>query len=211
MKTRNFISILFGCLFATAAALAVFCCVRFADARPILLAAPESARNRIVIFMDAFCGGNFEEAGQSILGVPELGLDKEPQGEVAELLWNAYLDSMSYELIGECCTTEKGIAQTVLFTGLSLDQVTADWNQRARELLEQRVAEAENTSDVYDEQNEYREDFIMAVLYDAASAALAENAALVSRELTVELQYQAGQWWVVADKELLDALFGGIL
>jgi guanylate kinase len=84
-------------------------------------------------------------------------------------------------------------------------------NEVARELLEQRVAEAENTSDVYDEQNEYREDFIMAVLYDAASAALAENAALVSRELTVELQYQAGQWWVVADKELLDALFGGIL
>jgi hypothetical protein len=211
MKIRNFFSAILACIFMAAAALAVYCCVRFTDARPILLTAPDSARNKIVAFMDAFCAGDFNAASQSVLGIPDLGMDKEPEGEVAELLWDAYLDSMSYELVGETYTTENGVAQTVVFTSLSMERVTSDWNQRAQALLEQRVEAAENTSDIYNENNEYREAFIMDVLYDAVSASLQENAELVSQELTLELQYQEGQWWIIADKQLLDALFGGIL
>ena len=211
MKIRNFLSVIFACVFVAAASLAVFCCIRFADAKPILLRAPDSARNKTAAFMDAFCAGDFDTASRSVLGVPELGLDKQPEGEVAALLWDAFLDSMSYELVGETYTTENGVAQSVVFTCLSMDHVTSGWNQRAQELLEQRVAAAENTADIYNENNEYREEFIMDVLYDAVSASLEENTEFVSRELTLELQYQEGQWWIIADKQLLDALFGGIL
>lgn len=211
MKIRNLISYLFAGIFAAAATLAVFCCVRFADAKPILLTAPHNARNKAAAMMDAVCCGDYDVVSQSILGTPDLGLDKAPEGEVAAMLWDAYLGSMSYELVGESYATENGVAQKVVFTSLSLDDVTAGWNQRAQELLEQRVQAAENTSDIYDENYEYREDFIMDVLQDAAVASLEDNPKIVTQELTIELQYQEGQWWVVADKALLDALFGGIL
>lgn len=211
MRIRNFFSFIFACAFVAAASLAVYCCVNFADAKPILLTAPDSARNQIVGFMDAFCAGDFDKASEAVLGAPDLGMDKEPEGDVAALLWDAYLDSMSYELVGESYTTENGVAQSVVFTSLAMDRVTSGWNQRARELLEQRVQAAENTSDIYDENNEYREEFIMDVLFDAVSASLGEDAELVSQELTLELQYQEGQWWIIADKQLLDVLFGGIL
>ena len=77
--------------------------------------------------------------------------------------------------------------------------------------LEQRVLDAVDVSEIYDENNEYREDFVMSVLKDAVADALEEDAKKMTVELTVNLSYQNGKWWVVADEALLDAISGGIL
>ena len=82
---------------------------------------------------------------------------------------------------------------------------------RSQALLEKRVDEAENLEEVYDANLQYREDFVMDVLYDAAVAALEEDAATMNTELTVSMTYQDGKWWIIADKNLLDAISGGIL
>ena len=73
------------------------------------------------------------------------------------------------------------------------------------------MEEAENLEDVYDEKLQYREDFVMDVLYDAAEMALKEDAKMITTELTLNLSYQNEQWWIAADRELLDAISGGIL
>ena len=78
-------------------------------------------------------------------------------------------------------------------------------------MLEKRVEEAADISEVYDENNEYREEFVMDVLYEAARQALEEDAVTRTVELTIQLVYSEGQWWVVADSALLDAISGGIL
>ena len=89
--------------------------------------------------------------------------------------------------------------------------MTAVLKDRSQALLEQRVDEAENLDEVYDDQLQYREDFVMDVLYDAAVAALEEDATTITTELTLNMTYQDGQWWIIADKLLLDAISGGIL
>lgn len=211
MKIRNLISVLLGGIGAAVAAVAIFCCIRYADAKPILLTTPQSAQTQVITMMDAACTGDFDTVSQSILGAPELGLDKPVADTVGELLWDAYLESMHYELAGECYATEDGIAQDIVFTSLELDSVTSNWHRRSNDLLEQLVREAKDTTEIYDENNEYREDFVMDVLYDAAVAALEEDARLITQELTIQLQYQDGRWQVVSEKALLDALFGGIL
>ena len=116
--------------------------------------------------------------------------------------------------MGDCYATDAGLAQDVTFTCLDFSSVTASLQSRAQELLVQRVAEAEGTEDadtIYDEKGDYREDFVMDVLYDAAVAALEEDAATMNTELTVSMTYQDGKWWIIADKNLLDAISGGIL
>ena len=50
-----------------------------------------------------------------------------------------------------------------------------------------------------------------AVLLDAAKDAIREDAAEKTLELTVYLNYQNGDWWVIADAALLDAISGGVL
>ena len=51
----------------------------------------------------------------------------------------------------------------------------------------------------------------MEVLKEATQDALQEDAKLVTVSLTVNLKYQDGTWWVIADDALLDAFSGGIL
>ena len=89
--------------------------------------------------------------------------------------------------------------------------MTAVLKERAQTLLEKRVEEAENMDEVFDKNLQYREDFVMDVLYDAAAAALREDATTTTTELTVKMSYQNETWWIIADRDLLDAISGGIL
>ena len=73
------------------------------------------------------------------------------------------------------------------------------------------MEEAEELDDVYDKNMQYREDFVMSVLYDAAVAALKEDAKTITVDLTVNMVYQNEAWWIIADRNLLDAISGGIL
>ena len=146
-----------------------------------------------------------------MLGKPSLGVDREAADRVGVLIWDAFGDSVSYELVGECYTTADGLAQDLTVTTLDIKSVTAQLRSRSQALLEQRVAEAEDTADIYDEKNEYREDFVMDVLYDAAVQALEEDAVEKTVELTIKLSYSDGSWWVIADENLLSAISGGIL
>lgn len=193
------------------AATAIYIGVNCTDRNPQLLTQPTVAKNKVVMMMNAVCDGDYEQASLAILGTPGLGIDREPADEVGVLIWDAYQQSLSFELVGECYTTEDGLAQNVMLTGMDIESVTVNLKERSQSLLEQRVQEAEDISEVYDENNEYRESFVMKVLYDAAKQALEEDAVENTVELTIKLRYQDGSWWVVADPALLDAISGGIL
>lgn len=64
-------------------------------------------------------------------------------------------------------------------------------------------------SEVYADDNTYREDFLRDVMLAAANAALTEAPAR-ERSLTVHLQYRDRQWWVLPEQTLLEAVSGGI-
>lgn len=211
MKLKKLISFLLAVVGITAAAAAVYLSLQFKNALPILVSPPEEARNQVVSMMDAVCEGDYARASQSIYGTPELGVDREATDAVGRLFWNAFEESLSYELLGDCYTTEQGLAQDIRVTYLDLNSVTANLRDRSQAMLAQQVEEAANISDVYDENNEYREDFVMQVLLDAAKVALEKDAQEVSVELTLNLSYQDGQWWVLGDESLLHAISGGML
>ena len=208
---KKVLSIIFAIIGIAAAAGAVHLGLSNQTSDPVLLAPPEEAEQQVVGLMEAVCGGDFDSASTYLQGQPNLGVDREATDEVGVLIWEAFCDSMSYELVGECYAAEDGLAQNVTLTCMDITSVTAVLKERSQTLLEQRVAEAENLEDVYDEELQYREDFVMDVLYDAAVAALEEDATTVTTELTLNMSYQNGQWWIIADRDLLDAISGGIL
>lgn len=208
---KKLLSLIFVVIGIAAAVAAVSLGLSNKDADPVLLAPPEEAKLQVVGLMDAVCAGDFAGASTYMLGQPDLGVDREATDPVGVLIWNAFCDSMSYELIGDCYGTEAGLAQDVTMSWLDVTSVTSVLKERSLTLLEQRVEEAEDLEEVYDEDFQYREDFVMDVLYDAAVAALEEDAATITTEVTVNLVYQNEAWWIVADRNLLDAISGGIL
>lgn len=211
MMMKKVFAAVFAAVGILTAAVAIYIGMNFTDKAPTLLTPPTVARSRVVAVMDAVSDGNYDEASKSILGNPSLGVDRDATDEVGVLIWEAFQDSIRFELVGECYSTEDGLAQDVTFTSLDIKSVTANLKERSQNLLKKRVDEAEDTSDIYDENNEYREDFVMEVLLDAAKQALKEDSQEKTVNLTVKLSYHEGNWWVVADTALLDAISGGIL
>ena len=208
---KKVISVLFALVAVAAAAAAIYLCFTSLDAEPVLTSNPVEAENRIQDFMDAVCDGDYDQVSAYIAGHPNLGLSREASDEVGVLLWNAHTDSLRYTLVGECHATDDGLAQKISLTGLDISSVTAVLKDRSQALLEKRVQEAEDATEIYDENNEYREDFVMEVLYDAASEALENDAQEITTEFTVNLVYQEDKWLIVSDNALLDAISGGIL
>ena len=208
---KKILSVIFVLIGIAAAVVAVNMGITNRNADPVLLATPEAASQQVTGLMEAVCSGDFATASTYLQGQPGLGVDREATDEVGILIWEAFCDSMSYELVGECYATEAGLSQNVTLTCMDVTTVTAVLKERSQALLEQRVDEAEDLEDVYDENLQYREDFVMDVLYDAAVMALEKDAKIMTTELTLNLSFQNEQWWIAADRELLDAISGGIL
>lgn len=211
MKMKKFLSGLFGLLGLCAAAAGIYLAFSNLNADPVLVTQPEAAREQVVTVLDAVCAGGYAAAGQEMYGTPDLGVDREAADEVGVLIWDAFVDSLSYELKGECYAVDDGVAQKVAISCLKIDSVTATLRERSQALLEQRVAEAEDTSELYDGTGEYREDLVMDVLRQAARQALAEDAVYETVQVQVNLVYKNGQWWVVPDTALLNVISGGMV
>lgn len=193
------------------AASTIYMSMEYRASVPIILKPAEEAQNRAVSLLDAVCEGDYTTAGSMILGNPNLGVDREASDAAGVLIWDALADSFSYEMIGECYTTESGLAQSVRISYMDLGSVTKDLKTKAQHLLEERVENAEDVSEVYDENNEYREDVVMAVLCAAVEQALKEDAQQITVEFTMNMVYQNDEWWIVSDSTLMKAISGGIV
>ena len=211
MKRSSGISALFGVIGICTAAAGIFLSLTCKQVSPILVEQPQAARVQAAQLLEAVCEEDMVKAGSLLYGTPGLGADRDPSDAVGGLLWDAFIDSMEYEIKNECYATDSGVALDVTITALDLNSVTATLKDRSQVKLEARVAEAKNADDVYDENGDYREDFVMQVLYDSALDALAQDAKLVSKDVTMSLVFDDGQWWIMPESSLLDAISGGIL
>lgn len=178
------------------------------EAPPVLVMAPEAAEVRSEELMTALAEGDFAKAQTILYGNPDLGVDRQPKDEVGQLIWDTFCSSIDYAFTGELYATDKGLARDVAITTLDIASVTGTLKERSQVLLEKRVESAEDVSQIYDEKNNYREDFVMDVLYDAATESLQEDARYLTREITLNLVYQQGSWWVMPDGALIQVISG---
>lgn len=205
----------FGLVFALAGIAVAAFTVRLSmdnlNSIPVLLAPVEEAEQQAVELMDAVASGDYAAAGTMILGNPKLGVDRDPADAAGVMIWEAFVKSYSYEMIGDSYATDSGIAQNVRVSYLDMGSVTANLRERSQALLEERVAQAEDVDQIYDENNDYKEEFVMAVLNDAVTDALKEDAKMTGMEFAINLVYRDGSWVVVSDSALMAAISGGIV
>lgn len=211
MKQSKKLSSFFGVLGILAAAAGIFLSFHFMNASPMLLAQPQAAKDQAVRLLDAACAERMDIVSSLLYETPNIGADREPADAVGGLLWDAYIDSISYEVRSDCYATDSGVALDVTITALELNSVTANLRERSQVKLEQRVAAAVDADEIYDENGDYLEEFVMEVLYDSAVDALAQDAKMVSKDVTMSLVYDDGRWWVMPDPGLMEAISAGML
>ena len=203
-------SLLFGLLGIAAAVLTIRYVSFHLNDPPKILDAPESAAACTDALMDNICQGNFEVISQYLYGSPNLQLSNSSEDTVQKILWDAYLESTSYEFLGDCYATESGLARDLHFTCLDISSVTDELRTIAQEIFYTRLENAEDQAMIYDEHNNYREDFIQEVVVAAVEQSLAENARFRESTIALQLSYYQGQWLVVVNPEFMDAIWGDI-
>ena len=94
-------------------------------------------------------------------------------------------------------------------TTIDLSAVAAQLDSRAAALLSQMLAEAEDPAQLLDENREIPQNLKDQTLAQALTEALAAPDT-VTRQVTLKLVQQDGQWWALPDAALLDVLSGGL-
>jgi len=207
----GFFSALFGLLGLCLAAAGIVLAVSNRDAGPVLVEQPDAAMERVETMMDALCTGDYDTVSGCIYGNPDLGLDREADGEVAQLFWNALAESFDCQIRSDFHATNSGVSLDVTISAMDIKSVTANLRERAQGRMEHRIEQTDDLSEIYDENHEYREEFVMEALLEAAKDALAQDAQTISWDLTLNLIYENGQWWIMPETELFKAISGGIL
>lgn len=210
---KIFTRCLSACLAVVALAVAVtgiYMALSWKDEEPVLVEPSQEALTTASVLMNLVCKGDYETASNLILGKPDLGVDREAEDAVGRLLWDAYQESMRYEVVGECYATENGLAQQFTVRYLDVDSVTLSLGDRAAAILEARVEAATDMTEIYDGSNEFREDVVMDALLEAAAEALEGEVSYISQTFTMNLVYSNGSWYAVPDKGLLSAISGSL-
>jgi len=208
MKIARFFAAIFACIGVVLliGSMGFFLLNRNAEVRVLEL--PREAVACSDAFAQALKEGDLEGAAQLIYGQPDLGVDTVPADPESAVLWEAFRGSISFEYTGKCHAAQSGLTRAGSITTLDVASVTEKLPERAQSLVNQRIAAAENLTDIYDEQNNFREELVTQVLREALQQALAQDARTVTREVTLKLIKRDGRWWVMPDKALLQALSG---
>lgn len=159
--------------------------------------------------LSRLCAGDFLGASACCLGNPKL--EPRHQSPAEARLWEAFGDSLSFSLVGESYPTSEGAAQDVVLTGLDIPSVTEGLRQRVEELLPLRIEGAARMAEVYEEDLSYREEFLLSVLDEAVEAAIREEGEFARLPLSLRLVHRQGQWLILPEDTLLEAVCGGSL
>lgn len=203
-----------GALFAAAGSVILIfttvLCLISLDAEPKILKRPEGAAECARNLVQAILAGDDAGAEGLIYGQPSLGLQGEPEGELEALVWEAFRESLSISLQGEIYLSDSDWRQDLTVTCLDLSTVTASLSQRMGTILTQWMEEAEELSQIYDEQNQIRQELVDQAMSQALEQVLAEEAQTVTKEASLTLIYREDRWWAVPDQAFLEALKGNL-
>lgn len=210
MKIAKFFACIFGLLGSALMVFSIGLCLMSLNAPAKILEAPSGALRCSEALMEAACAGDYETAQAMIYGQPDLGVHSAPADQAGIMIWEAFVGSISYEFKGDCYVSGANLARDAVVTAMDIPSVTKNVREKARILMNDRVKNAEDVMSLYDSAGNFRESLVSDVLSEAVVRVLAEDAQMVSRDVTITLIFQDGTWWALPDAALLAALSGGM-
>lgn len=210
MKIARFFAVIFGILGILLMLGTTVLCLTSLDAPVKLSDLPEAAEQCPVQMMDALAAGDFTAASARMYGQPDLGAD---QGltEEAAAVWGIFQSGISYEFTSDFYVSGSRIAIDAVLTVPDITSITDTLDDHARDLMNSRISAATEMAELYDGENNFRQDLIDEVMAAAVEKTLAEEPEMLTVETTVGIVYEQGQWWAIPDQALMTALAGGLV
>ena len=208
MKIARLFSAVFAVLGSVLLAASLAVCLFSRNAPVRVLEIPQGAVDCSEAFAQALDSGDLSGAARLMYGQPDLGAEGTSADPETAMVWEAFLESISFEFTGKCYAVENGFARDASITTLDTASVTRKLGDRAQTLVNQKIASAGSLEEVYDENGNFRAELVQQILDAALGQALEQDAEHRIREVTVKLVNRDGAWWVVPDQALLQAVSG---
>ncbi|MBR5489818.1 MAG: hypothetical protein IKV79_00950 [Oscillospiraceae bacterium] len=207
LRTIAFLLLSLAAIAAIIATIVV--CSRGLEARPHIMDEGEDPAIVAEEFLALALEGKGAEAEELLLGNSTLGLGAKPEDTIGAMMYDALLDSFSYELSGPCQEDSIDASQVFTVTYLDLTAITSQQKEATTARLEEYVNEADKLQDVFAEDGGYLPELAMAALEEVTEELLARaEDYYVQTELELHLRYSNGEWKVIADGDLFTILSG---
>ena len=169
---------------------------------------PQGAVSCADTFAQALNEGDLAGAAQCVYGQPDLGVAGSPEDPRTAAVWNAFVDNISFEYTTQWQIADQGLSRKATITVMDVAAVTENLPKLAQSLVNQKIASAQDITEVYDESGSFREKLVEQILQQALQQSLTQNTSGITREVTVKFVNRDGSWWAVPDQALLQALSG---
>ena len=174
--------------------------------QPVLVRVSSVAQQQVESLFTLLEQGAYPAAQKMLLGNPKLGIDRSAKDGIPSQVWDAYQSSLHFEPLGDFYATDEGMDIAYKVTKLHLPSVLEGVPARAEAIMKERVAQAERMEDIYDSNNQYKEELLQEVVALAVDMALQEDAVYTESEFVVHLAYQDGTWQILGDESLVAAI-----
>ena len=191
------------------AGLALLLCVIGSTAGPLYARSGGDPAQTVAKFYDAVLAGDYPTAYSCLSDYTGLGLETEPAGDNAVKIYAALRESYDYALSGTAKVDGMSAVQNVRFRYLDLSSLEASVEDGMQRNIE-KAARDEPADQVYDENNKYLPAVAEKAYSDALTSVLSHASSYYTASvIEVELTYTDGQWLIVTNRDMLNALMGG--
>lgn len=161
-------------------------------------------------FLEALKDGRFETAYTLVQGHQRLGLEKEPETELARALSRAIRENGGHSLYGECRVDGTRAYQLIDVSYLDLNRLLPALQNETMSVLTE-YAFSLPLSELYSESGGYRSELKEKAALEALDRLLGHSQDYLSQtNIQLELQYEDGAWVIVPGDNLLRMLLGGL-
>ena len=208
MKIARFFAYLFACIgmVLLLGSMGFLLLNRNADVK--IQELPQEAISRADAFAQVLNEGDLEKASQMIYGQPDLGVAGSPEELQTAAVWEAFVSSLSFEYTGQWQYADQALFREASVSSMNVSAFLENLPGLAQALVNQKIASAEELTEVYDESGSFREELVDGILQQAVQQTLSQNTDVITREVTVKFVKRDGAWWLVPDQALLHALSG---
>ena len=208
MKIARFFAVIFACIgmVLLVGSMAFLLLNRNAEVK--IQELPQGAVSCADAFAQGLNDGELEAMAQMIYGQPDLGVAGMPEQTEAAAVWNAFVESIAFAYTDKLQVADQGLSRKATITVMDVSSVLEKLPELTQTLVNEKIAAAEELTDVYEESGSFREDLVDDILQQALQQSLSQHAGSITREVAVKFVNRDGAWWVVPDQALLHALSG---
>ena len=175
---------------------------------PAMAMNPDVVVDAVTETLDCVRSGDYEALGQMLYSAPDLGEAPTSTEDLESKILLTFLNSIQYRIGSDVRATDSGVSVDVHITCMDISALSTAMQEIVPDLMNQIANEIGDEKLVYNEDHNYRDDFIDQVLRTAAEQVLADAPQTMDKDLTLDLVQSGGRWQVVPTDAFVKLLSG---